>query len=66
MKLFRIPDRWDFHECGGYVIMAQSPEQAKSFLREHLGEDADSEDLTIDWEEIEEIQGNVYVEYGCH
>lgn len=30
MKLWHIPDPWDYHKQGGYAVMADTPEDAKA------------------------------------
>jgi hypothetical protein len=70
MKLFFVPNPWDYHGMGGFYIVARDVESVKKKLTKHLG--AEDDDYftrrsrgQIKWDEITEIKGGIAVASGC-
>lgn len=64
MKLYRIPEPWDYHEQGGYVIMAESKREAVAKLKKWAKENRDYPDGP-EYSKVELIKGDIYEESGC-
>lgn len=64
-KLYRIPHRWDYHQAGGYIVLASSAASAvKKAKAKHTGT-AWRADQEPEWDKIEELGDDVYIESGC-
>ncbi len=65
MKMWRIPDPWDYHEFGGYIILAETAEEAVEKVKASLGEDRIYGPSTSpNFEKVKEL-GDIYIESGC-
>ena len=63
MKMWHIPDPWDYHQYGGYIVMASTKEAAINIAKKneapHYG------GRVPDYDDISEVEGKVYVLSGC-
>lgn len=66
MKLYRIPNPWDYHEQGAIVVMAESAEDALSKASVLAAKNAGSYTReSIQWDKVTEIEGDIYEDGGC-
>lgn len=70
MRLWRIPSPWDYHRNGGYLILAETADDAVSQLKAKIAEDtarwgsAPYRSEAIEWDGVTEVTG-IYEESGC-
>lgn len=71
MRLYRIPNPWDYHGDGGYLIQAENAEDAISKLSVKLASEAASGSYyadrgeTVKWDQVTEVADAIYEESGC-
>lgn len=73
MKLWHIPDPWDYHGQGGYAVMAKTSEAAIEAVKKQREEDREkypnytpsSLEGEPKYSEITEVESGIYADGGC-
>lgn len=65
MKMFHIPDPWDYHESGGYVVMASTKEAAIKKVKKLVPENSYYKGSRVQYDKITEVEGGVFTTSGC-
>lgn len=76
MKMWVVPDPMDYHRQGAYVVMAETADEARVIVEGHRQKDYENraKGMTFDqytggrspeWDRIEAVEGNVYINMGC-
>jgi hypothetical protein len=81
MKLWYIPDRWDWHGNGGYIVTAETADAARAKVEADVyaswleARDSETDPRRAfnfeayagkpEWDEIEEVASGVYRLPGC-
>lgn len=63
MKLFFVPNPWDYHEFGGYYVMAETPEAAIKKLK--ASAPSPSRYVSVKYNEIREVKDGIEAGAGC-
>lgn len=71
MRLFRFPSPWDYHNSGGFLVQAETLEDATARLRARVDAETERDGYTsyrheyIEWDKAHEVTDTIYEESGC-